>query len=154
MFKEFLRTDNSPAQLFIRIALGAVIFPHGAQKVFGWFGGQGIEKTLQAFAAMGFPTWATGCLMVVETLGAVLLILGFITRLWALGVGISISICMYLNHLQHGFFMNWLGVQKGEGFEYHLLVLGICLALLLRGGGMISVDRGLGEEKKRYNYRR
>jgi putative oxidoreductase len=56
MFKAFLRTDNSPAQLFIRIALGAVILPHGAQKVLGWFGGQGIEKTLQAFAAMGFPT--------------------------------------------------------------------------------------------------
>ena len=154
MFKAFLRTDNSPAQLFIRIALGAVILPHGAQKVFGWFGGQGMEKTLQAFAAMGFPTWATGCLMVVETLGAVLLILGFITRLWALGIGVSISICMYLNHLQHGFFMNWFGAQKGEGFEYHLLVLGICVALLIRGGGMISVDRGLGDERKKYNYRR
>jgi len=154
MFKAFLRTDNSPAQLFIRIALGAVILPHGAQKVFGWFGGQGMEKTLQAFAAMGFPTWATGCLMVVETLGAVLLILGFITRLWALGIGVSISICMYLNHLQHGFFMNWFGAQKGEGFEYHLLVIGICIALLIRGGGMISVDRGLGNERKKYNYRR
>jgi putative oxidoreductase len=154
MFKAFLRTDNSPAQLFIRIALGAVILPHGAQKVFGWFGGQGMEKTLQAFAAMGFPTWATGCLMVVETLGAVLLILGFITRLWALGIGVSISICMYLNHLQHGFFMNWFGAQKGEGFEYHLLVIGICVALLIRGGGMISVDRGLGDERKKYNYRR
>jgi len=154
MFKAFLRTDNSPAQLFTRIALGAVILPHGAQKVFGWFGGQGMEKTLQAFAAMGFPTWATGCLMVVETLGAVLLILGFITRLWALGIGVSISICMYLNHLQHGFFMNWFGAQKGEGFEYHLLVIGICVALLIRGGGMISVDRGLGDERKKYNYRR
>ena len=154
MFKAFLRTDNSPAQLFIRIALGVVILPHGAQKVLGWFGGPGIEKTLQAFAAMGFPTWATGCLMILETLGAVMLILGFITRLWALGLGVSISICMYLNHLQHGFFMNWFGSQKGEGFEYHLLVIGICLALLLRGGGMISVDRGLGEDKKRYDYRR
>ena len=92
--------------------------------------------------------------MVVETLGAVLLILGFITRLWALGIGVSISVCMYLNHLQHGFFMNWFGAQKGEGFEYHLLVIGICLALLLRGGGMISVDRGLGEERRRYDYRR
>jgi len=154
MFKAFLRTDNSPAQLFIRIALGAVILPHGAQKVLGWFGGQGIEKTLQAFAAMGFPNWAAGCLMVVETLGAVLLILGFITRLWALGIGVSISICMYLNHLQHGFFMNWFGAQKGEGFEYHLLVIGICVALLIRGGGMISVDRGLSDERKKYNYRR
>ena len=154
MFKAFLRTDNSAAQLFIRIALGAVILPHGAQKVLGWFGGQGMEKTLQTFATMGFPAWATGCLMILETLGAFMLIIGFITRLWALGIGVSISVCMYLNHLQNGFFMNWAGNQKGEGFEYHLLVIGICLALLLRGGGMFSVDRGLSEDKKRYNYRR
>ena len=75
MFKAFLRTDNSPAQLFIRVALGVVILPHGLQKVLGWFGGPGMEKTLQTFSAMGFPTWATGCLMILETLGAVMLIL-------------------------------------------------------------------------------
>jgi putative oxidoreductase len=152
MFKVFLRTDNSPAQLFIRLALGVVIFPHGAQKVFGWFGGQGVQKTLEAFASMGFPAWSTACLMVVETLGAVLLLGGFLTRLWALGIGVSLSICMYLYHVQQGFFMNWLGQQKGEGFEYHLLALGICLALLISGGGALSVDRSLAQETNRYRY--
>jgi putative oxidoreductase len=148
MFKELLRTDNSPAQLFIRLALGIVMFPHGAQKVLGWFGGPGIAKTLQAFAGMGFSEWSVAALMVVESLGAALLVFGFLTRLWAIGIGASITICMFLNHVQNGFFMNWSGQQQGEGFEYHLLVIGICLALLIKGGGALSVDRKLSSGSK------
>jgi len=153
MFKELLRTDNSPAQLFIRLALGIVMFPHGAQKVLGWFGGPGITKTLQAFAGMGFPEWSVVALMVVESLGSALLVFGFLTRLWAIGIGASITICMFLNHVQNGFFMNWFGQQQGEGFEYHLLVIGICLALLIKGGGALSVDRKLSSGSK-YQYAR
>jgi putative oxidoreductase len=148
MFKALLRTDQSPAQLFIRAALGIVMFPHGAQKVLGWFGGPGFSKTLQAFAEMGFPTWSVVALMVVESLGALLLVGGFLTRLWALGIGTSMTICMFMHHVQHGFFMNWFGQQKGEGFEFHLLVIGICLALLIKGGGMLSVDRALTQTSK------
>jgi putative oxidoreductase len=148
MFKEFLRTDNSPAQLFIRLALGVVMFPHGAQKVLGWFGGPGITKTLQAFEGMGFSDWSVYVLMGVESLGAVLLVFGFLTRLWAVGIGASITICMFLSHVQHGFFMNWFGQQKGEGFEYHILVIGMCVALLVMGGGALSVDRKLSSGNK------
>ena len=153
MFKKFLSTDNSPAQLVIRLALGVVMFPHGAQKVLGWFGGPGITKTLQAFAGMGFPDWSVVALMGVESLGAVLLVFGFLARLWAIGIGASITICMILSHLKHGFFMNWFGQQQGEGFEYHLLVIGICLALLIKGGGALSVDRKLSSGSK-YLYAR
>jgi putative oxidoreductase len=153
MFKEFLRTDNSPTQLFVRLALGVVMFPHGVQKALGWFGGAGITKTLQAFAEMGFPAWSVVVLIGVESLGAALLVFGFLTRLWAIGIGASITICMFLNHVQHGFFMNWFGQQKGEGFEYHLLVIGICLALLIKGGGALSVDRKLSSGSK-YLYAR
>lgn len=148
MFRELMRTDNSPTQLFIRVALGVVMFPHGAQKVLGWFGGPGITKTLQAFAGMGFPAWSVAALMAVESLGAVLLVFGFLTRLWAVGIGASMTICMFLSHVQNGFFMNWFGQQQGEGFEYHLLVIGICLALLIRGGGALSVDRKLSSGGK------
>jgi putative oxidoreductase len=148
MFKEFLRTDNSPAQLFIRLGLGIVMFPHGAQKVLGWFGGAGMAKTLQAFSGMGFPAWSVAALMTVESLGAVLLVFGFLTRLWAIGIGVSITICMFLSHVQHGFFMNWFGQQQGEGFEYHILVIGICLALLIKGGGALSVDKKLSSGSK------
>ncbi len=153
MFKKFLKTDNSPAQLFIRLALGVVMFPHGAQKVLGWFGGPGFTKTLQAFAGMGFPDWSVVALMGVESLGAVLLVFGFLTRLWAIGIGASLTLCMFLSHVQHGFFMNWFGQQQGEGFEYHLLVIGICLALLIKGGGALSVDRKLSSGSK-YLYAR
>ncbi len=148
MFKKFLKTDNSPAQLFIRLALGVVMFPHGAQKVLGWFGGPGFTKTLQAFAGMGFPDWSVVALVGVESLGAVLLVFGFLTRLWAIGIGASLTLCMFLSHVQHGFFMNWFGQQQGEGFEYHLLVIGICLALLIKGGGALSVDRKLSSGSK------
>jgi putative oxidoreductase len=149
MFKQIVSTDNSPAQLFIRLALGVVMVPHGFQKVFGWFGGMGFDKTIHAFAGMGFPAYATVILMLVESLGALLLIAGFLTRVWALGIGMAMTVCMFMNHVQHGFFMNWFNQQKGEGFEYHVLVLGITLALLIKGGGMLSVDRALATRSKR-----
>ncbi len=136
-------TDRSHAQLSIRIALGIVILPHGCQKVLGLFGGPGFGKTLEIFSGMGFPAWSTALLMLTETVGALLLIVGFFTRLWAAAIGTAITICMFMNHVQHGFFMNWYGQQKGEGFEFHILVLGICLALVIRGGGALSVDRQL-----------
>jgi putative oxidoreductase len=154
MFKDLLKTDKGPAQLLIRVALGVVIVPHGAQKVFGWFGGAGYAKTVQAFAGMGFPAWSTVALMATETLGAVLLIAGFLTRIWALGIGIAMTICMFTHHVQHGFFMNWFGQQQGEGFEYHILVLGIVLALLVRGGGLLSVDRKITGDRYRTSYLR
>ena len=147
MVKALLATDDSPAQLIIRLALGVVMFPHGAQKVFGWFGGPGFAQTIQTFQGMGFPAWSTVILMVIECLGALLLIAGLLTRLWALGIGTTIIICMLKYHIPHGFFMNWFGQQKGEGFEYHLLVIGIALALLIKGGGRWSVDRVLGGDK-------
>ena len=148
MFKALLQTDHSPAQLFIRVALGVVMFPHGAQKVLGWFGGPGFLKTIEAFAAMGFPAWSVVVLMTVESLGALLLVAGFLTRLWALGIGAAMTICMFMHHVQHGFFMNWFGRQQGEGYEFHLLVIGICLALLVKGGGLLSIDGAVAQSGK------
>jgi len=133
--------------MFIRLALGVVMFPHGAQKAFGWFGGQGFSGTVEAFSGMGFPAWSTVLLIMTESLGALLLAAGLLTRIWALGFGISMSICMSLNHIQNGFFMNWFGQKTGEGFEYHILVLGIVLALLLKGGGMLSLDHYISHKK-------
>jgi putative oxidoreductase len=146
MYRFFYKTSNSPAQLIIRLALAAVIFPHGAQKVFGWFGGPGFTKTLQTFSSMGFPPWSTVLLMITETLGSLFLAFGVLTRLWALAIGTSITICMSMYHVQYGFFMNWFGNQKGEGIEYHILAIGIALALVISGGGMLSADRYLGKK--------
>ncbi|MHB8809166.1 MAG: DoxX family protein [Desulfobulbaceae bacterium] len=137
------------AQVFIRLTLGIVMFPHGAQMAFGWFHGPGLQGTLDAFSAMGFPPWSTSILIFLESGGALLLVAGLLTRIWALGIMISISVCVALNHLQNGFFMNWYGQQQGEGYEYHLLVIGICLALIVGGGGRYSLDRLLWKREGR-----
>jgi putative oxidoreductase len=142
------RTGRSPALLFIRLALGVVMFAHGAQKVFGWYGGQGFEKTIQTFAGLGFAPWMTVVLMFIELVGSLGLIFGLLTRLSALGITITISVCMYMNHIKNGFFMNWFGTQSGEGFEYHILVLGITFALMASGGGLLSIDRAIAVGKK------
>ncbi len=148
MLAKIARTDTSSAQLFIRIALAAVIFPHGAQKTLGWFGGPGFAATIKAFAASGYSAPLVVLLMAVETLGPLMLLTGFLTRLAALAIGTSITICMFANHLQYGFFMNWFGKQAGEGYEYHLLVIGMCLALLFRGGGLFSIDLALTPKRR------
>lgn len=144
MLKMILKTDDSVAPIFLRLSLGVVIFAHGAQKVLGLFGGPGFEKTIEIFRTqMGFPIWMTLLLMFIEFFGSLGLIFGFLTRLSALGIGTSITVCAYLNHIKNGFFMNWFGTQKGEGFEYHILVLGIVLALIIKGGGLLSFDKAL-----------
>ncbi|GAB4388827.1 MAG: DoxX family protein [Thermodesulfovibrionales bacterium] len=143
------RTGRSPALLFIRLALGAVMFTHGAQKVLGWYGGPGFQKTMEIFSGMGYAPWMTILLMFIEFLGSLGLVFGLLTRLSALGITITISVCAYTNHLQNGFFMNWFGNQAGEGVEYHVLVIGMTLALMASGGGLLSVDRAIytGEKK-------
>lgn len=141
--KYLIKTDGSLAQLCNRVALGIVVFPHGAQKVLGWFGGPGFAKTIHIFAPMGFPAWSVVLLMIFEFAGPLLLIAGLFSRLWALGLTFSMAICMFMNHVQNGFFMNWFGNQKGEGIEYHLLLFGLTIALLLCGSGRFSLDRAL-----------
>jgi putative oxidoreductase len=150
MFKALLKTNASPALVFIRLALGIVIFAHGAQKVLGWFGGAGYAETLDIFTKkLMFPDWMVVLLMVIEFLGSLGLIIGLLTRLSALGIGISMIVCANLFHVQNGFFMNWYGQQKGEGIEYHILVLGMCLALLIHGGGSWATDSILLKARRR-----
>jgi putative oxidoreductase len=144
MLKRFLRTDNDPAALIMRLTLAVVFFPHGAQKVLGWWGGGGASATIQGFAKnFGFPAWLTILVMAAEFGGSILLILGFLTRVAALGIGCVMAGALVLVHAKMGFFMNWMGTQKGEGFEFHLLALGLVIALLVKGGGALSVDRAL-----------
>jgi len=144
MLNSLFRTDGSKGTIFLRLALGVVMFPHGAQKVLGLFGGLGYEKTLGMFTTkMQFPEYAVILLMITEFAGSICLIAGLCTRVFALATGTSIAICAYLNHLQNGFFMNWFGNQQGEGFEFHILVVGIALALVVKGGGAFSFDRRL-----------
>jgi len=124
----------------MRLALGLVFFPHGAQKVLGLFGGYGANATIQYFTKMGLPPWVTVLVMAAEFGGSILLILGFLTRIAAFGIGCVMAGALIMVHAKVGFFMNWAGTQKGEGFEYHILALGLAVALIFAGGGAFSVD--------------
>jgi len=147
MFQRLIRTDNDPAALIMRLALGLVMFPHGAQKVLGWWGGYGATATIQGFSKMGMPALLTVLLMVAELPGSLMLIFGFLTRLAAFGVGCVMLGAILLVHSKVGFFMNWAGMQKGEGFEYHLLALGLVIALIIKGGGALSIDGAIAGQR-------
>jgi putative oxidoreductase len=135
-----LATNASWTNVILRLVLGVVIFPHGAQKLFGWFGGYGLSGTLAGFSSMGIPT-AFGVLAVIaESLGALALIAGFATRIAAFGIGTTMIVAALMAHRAH-FFMNWSGTQGGEGFEYHILAVAIALVLMIGGAGRASVDR-------------
>jgi len=148
MIKRMLHTDSDYAALVMRLALGIVMFPHGAQKVLGWFGGYGFMGTMGFFTdTVGLP-WIFALLVILaEFLGSIGLIVGAVTRLAAFGIGSVMAGAILLVHLPNGFFMNWAGTQAGEGFEYHLLALGLAVALMIRGGGALSIDRLIGRTK-------
>lgn len=141
MISRLLQTDEAISGLVLRLMLGIVFFPHGAQKVFGWFGGPGFSTTLIFFTdKAGIPLILAFLAILAESLGSVALVTGFLTRPAALGIAVNMVVCALLNHVKNGFFMNWFGNQKGEGFEYHLLVIAIVIALMIKGGGKWSLD--------------
>jgi putative oxidoreductase len=142
LMKYFFHTNDNSSYWVPRVLLGCVMFPHGAQKLFGWFGGFGFDNTMTYFTQTAGLPWVIAFLIIMgESLGSLGLIIGFLTRLSAFGL-----ICIMIGaittiHIPNGFFMNWFGKQAGEGFEYHLLVIGICIPLLISGGGKFSVDK-------------
>lgn len=142
--KFLLKTNNSFAPTIARLALGIVFFPHGAQKVFGWFGGYGFSGTMHAFTdQMHIPVVFAFLAIMAEFLGSLGLITGFLTRIAAFGIAIEMLVAIKLVHAANGFFMNWYGNQKGEGIEYHLLVLGVALIVMIYGAGKASIDNAL-----------
>jgi putative oxidoreductase len=140
--KKIFQTADSWSLLVLRLALGIIIFPHGAQKLFGWFGGNGFTATMGFFTnKMNIPAFFAFLAIIAESLGSMGLIVGLLTRVAAFGVLCNMVVAIAMVHWPNGFFMNWFGKQKGEGFEYHLLVIGMCLALIISGGGKWSVDK-------------
>ncbi|MGC4098033.1 MAG: DoxX family protein [Nitrospira sp.] len=138
---KLFETDDSWAGLILRIGLGSVIFAHGAQKLLGWFGGHGFEGTIAFFTHnMGLP-WLVAFLVIVgESLGSVALLVGFLTRVIAVSYILIMLGAIATVHWSQGFFMNWSGQQKGEGFEFHLLVIAISAVLVMIGGGKWALD--------------
>jgi len=133
--------EENTALLVQRIVLGFVMFPHGAQKLFGWYGGYGFSGTMGFFVeTMHIPTPLAFLVIVGESLGAIALVLGLCTRIAAFGISAIMVGAICMSHLQFGFFMNWFGNQQGEGYEYHLLMLALSMPLLVWGGGRLALD--------------
>ena len=138
------QTSGSVTPVILRLILALAFFPHGAQKVLGWFGGYGFEGTMGFFTgAMHLPYVVALLPILTEFLGPIALFFGFFTRIAALATGVNMLVAVLLVHLNNGFFMNWTGKQAGEGFEYHLLAMGIAAALVVAGAGALSVDRAI-----------
>ena len=139
--KKLLATDDSKALAFQRTVLGVIMFAHGSQKLLGWFGGYGWSGTMGFLTHnVGLPTGLAGLIIVIEFFGSLALITGTFARGAALGIAAVMVGAVITTHLHNGFFMNWGGQAAGEGFEYHLLALGLALPIIVRGAGAYSVD--------------
>jgi putative oxidoreductase len=129
------------AEPILRIGLGGILIPHGCQKLFGMFGGQGLSANAALFDRIGYSPgmfWGTlvGC---TELVGGILLVLGLFTRFAAAAVFIFMIVAVKFTSAKGFFWTN-------GGFEFALLI-GICaLYFLLRGGGHWSLDRMIGRE--------
>ncbi|MBS1910751.1 MAG: DoxX family protein [Bacteroidetes bacterium] len=126
--------------LILRLAIGIVILPHGAQKLLGAFGGYGPDGTLAYFASLGIPTFFGWLAIIAEFFGGLALIGGFLGRIAAFGTACVMGVAVMTTHINMGFFMNWSGQLKGEGFEYHILFVAIALVIMIRGSGPVSID--------------
>jgi putative oxidoreductase len=142
MFRNLVATDNDSATTILRLVLGVIFFAHGAQKMLGWFGGYGFTGTMGFFTgALHIPAIFAFLAIAAEFFGGLGLIFGLLTRVASFGIFCNMIVAVALVHGQFGFFMNWTGAQKGEGYEYHLLVLATTAFLMIRGAGAASVDR-------------
>jgi len=134
-------TSPSWAITVIRVALGVVFFAHGAQKVFGWFGGYGLKGTTGYFVSIGLPLPVAYAACFLELLGGIGLLLGFFTRLAALAIIAMMAGAIAKVHWPHGFFINWeLAPGKGHGLEANLAFIAMAVACVIAGGGALSLD--------------
>jgi putative oxidoreductase len=146
MFRRLINTTDDSVITILRLVAGVVFFAHGAQKTLGWFGGYGFSGTMGFFTnAMHIPAPFAFLAICAEFLGGIGLLVGLLGRVAAFGIACDMLVAVLLVHRHFGLFANWAGNQKGEGFEYHLLALAICLAIMIKGCGAFSIDRALSK---------
>jgi putative oxidoreductase len=147
--KKIIATDsNNWIALIARLALGITIFPHGAQKLLGWFGGHGFTGTMGFFTETLHLPYIIGLLVIlIEFFGSLFLIFGFLTRLSALGfLGVFAGVVI-TSAASNGFFMNWnMEAGKGEGLEYFIMLFGLAIILLIQGGGKASIEAAISKK--------
>ena len=147
MKKILLTNSANTTALIARLALGIVVFPHGAQKLLGWFGGYGFTGTMGFLTGHGLPSIVALLVILIEFFGALMLISGFATRIASFGIIVNFLGVVITTHLSNGFFMNWyMQPNKGEGLEYFILLFGLAIITLVAGGGKASIDAVLSKK--------
>lgn len=136
-----LSTDSSLSSLVLRLTVGVVFIAHGAQKLFGSFGGHGLEGTGQWMASIGLEP---GYLMALaagsaEFFGGIALLIGLLTRPAAVLLAVTMLVAIVTVHLGNGLFMS------NNGYEFGLALMAIAIALLINGGGRLSLDQKLSQ---------
>jgi len=129
------RSAFDAAILIARVIVGSIFITHGAQKLFGAFGGPGLSAVVQMMGPLGY------LVTVGEFFGGLGLVGGFLSRFSAASIIIIMLGAVATVHGKFGFFMNWAGNQAGEGFEYHLLAIATLLPIVIAGPGRFAVGR-------------
>ncbi|HTB92219.1 MAG TPA: DoxX family protein [Candidatus Sulfotelmatobacter sp.] len=146
MFRKLMSTTDDFAITILRLLFGVVFFAHGAQKALGWFGGFGFAGTMGFFTQqLHVPAPFAALAILAEFLGGMGLLVGLLSRIAAFGIACNMVIAVAIIHRHYGFFANWYGLQKGEGFEFHILAFAIALFIMLKGSGALSIDRALSK---------
>ena len=146
MVRKLLATSDDYTYTLVRLVLGVVFFAHGAQKMLGWFGGYGFSGTMGFFTQqMHIPAPLAFLAICAEFFGGLGLIVGLLSRVAAFGIAMNMLVAIFAVHIRNGFFANWTGQQKGEGFEYHLLAIALLLVVMIKGSGALSFDRALSK---------
>ncbi len=147
MFRKLFSTSNDFVLTIVRLVLGVTFFMHDAQKMLGWFGGYGFHGTMGFFTQqMGIPAPLAFLAICAEFFGGLGLLVGLLSRVAALGIIVNMLVAIATVHHVNGFFMNWTGQQKGEGFEFHLLAIALAIVVLIKGSGAVSIDRAIASE--------
>ena len=141
--RKILSTSNDFTLTILRLLVGIVFFAHGAQKMLGWFGGYGFHGTMGFFTHNGIPAPLAFLAISAEFFGGLGLLVGLLSRIAAFGIMCNMIVAILTVHIHNGFFMNWFGNQKGEGYEYHLLAIAGLLVILIKGAGALSLDHAL-----------
>ncbi len=145
LFDLVFGTYESWSHLVVRVVLGAVFFAHGAQKMFGWFGGRGLSATIGGFRQMNIPPAATTLAAFTECFGGLALIVGLLARPAALGLIVVMLVAIAKVHGRNGFFLNFaMTPGKGHGYEFNLVLIAMALSILIGGAGVLSIDRLIG----------
>jgi putative oxidoreductase len=138
------------APVAIRLGLAVIFIAHGGQKLFGIWGGPGLQATIEAFErSIGVPFYLTLVVVATEFFGGLTVLIGFLTRLAAAGLAVNMAGAIIKVHLINGFFLNWsITPGKGHGYEFNLALLAMSIALLLSGPGKFALDHMLGLEQE------